>query len=170
MEPKRMDKADFVTSLFLSSLGLAVFVLSIRMPTFKELGANPYSAPGIVPAVLGIILFILGIVLLLRSISRKGYYIKVSFNGIISLFRRKSIKRLIIALFLSIAYVQLLGKMNYFLLNSLYILIFILAYELDFKQNITKQKKTIIIALSEAFLIAGSIALVFQYIFLVRLP
>lgn len=170
MEPKSMDKADFVTSLLLTIFGFAIVVISFRMPTYKELGANPYSAPGIVPAVLGLILFILGIVLLLRSISRKGYYIKVSFNGIISLFRRKSIRRLIIALFLSIAYVQLLGKMNYILLNSLYILIFILAYELNFRQNIIKQKKTIIIALSEAFLIAGSIALVFQYLFLVRLP
>ena len=170
MEPKVMDKADFITSLFLTVFGLAIFILSIRMPTFKELGANPYSAPGIVPSVLGVIIFILGIVLLVRSVLRKGYRIKVSINGMILLFKQKSIQRLIIALCLSIAYVWLLRKMYYFLLNSLYILLFILAYEFNFKERITKQNKTVIIAMTEAFLIAGSIALVFQYLFLVRLP
>jgi len=170
MEPQRMDKADFITSLFLSFLGLAVLVLSLRMPTFKNLGANPYSAPGIVPTILGIILLLMGIILLVRSISRQGYQLKISFGGMIELVKRRSIKRLIIALILSISYVRLLGKMNYFLLNSLYILLFILAYEFDFNERLMKQKKTIIIAFSEAILIAGSIALVFQYLFLVRLP
>ena len=170
MEIQKMDKADFVTSLFLTALGFGIFIISIRMPTFKELGANPYSAPGIVPSVLGMILFILGIVLLVRSISRQGYHIHISLNGIIELMRRRSIKRLIIALFLSLAYVRLLGKMNYFLLNSLYILLFILAYEFDFRKSMIKQKRTLILAISVAFLIAGSIALVFQYLFLVRLP
>jgi hypothetical protein len=170
MEPQRMDKADFITSLFLSFLGLAVLVLSLRMPTFRNLGANPYSIPGIVPTILGVILLLLGIILLVRSVSRKGYHIKISLKGIILLLKRKSIRRLMIALFLSTTYVQLLGKMNYFLLNSFYILLFILVYELDLKEKILKQKKTIIIAFSEAFLIAGTIALVFQYLFLVRLP
>lgn len=170
MEPQRMDQADFITSLFLSFLGFAVFIISIRMPTFRNLGANPYSAPGIVPAILGVILFILGIVLLVRSVSRKGYRIKISIHGMILLLKQKSIQRLMIALFLCIAYVQLLGKMNYFVLNSLYILIFILSYELDFREKMLKQKKTMIIAFSEAFLIAGLIALVFRYLFLVRLP
>jgi hypothetical protein len=170
MEPHRMDQADFITSLFLSFLGFAVFIISIRMPTFRNLGANPYSAPGIVPAILGVILFVLGIFLLVRFVSRKGYQIKISINGMILLLKQKSIQRLMIALFLSIAYVQLLGKMNYFVLNSLYILIFILSYELDFREKRLKQKKTMIIAFSEAFLIAGLIALVFRYLFLVRLP
>lgn len=170
IEPQKMDKADFITSIFLSLFGLAILLISLRMPTFKNLGANPYSAPGIVPAVLGAILLILGIVLMVRSINRKGYQIKISYSGLILLFKQRSIQRLIIALLLSIAYIQLLGEINYFLLNSFYILIFVLAYELDFKKSILKQKETIIIAILEAFLIAGSIALIFQYLFLVRLP
>ncbi len=170
MEPNKMDQADFITSLFLSLSGLAIFIISIRMPTYRNLGANPYSAPGIVPAVLGVILFILGIALLVRSISRKGYQIKISLNGIIPLLKQKSTQRLMIALVLSLAYVQLLGKMNYFLLNSFYILFFILSYELSFREKIHIQKKNIMIAFSEAVLIAGAIALVFRYLFLVRLP
>jgi len=52
MKPEDMNKADFFTSIFLFLLGLIVFIISIRMPTFRELGANPYSAPGIVPMIL----------------------------------------------------------------------------------------------------------------------
>jgi hypothetical protein len=170
MEPKTMDKADFVTSLLLIIFGLAIVIISFRMPNYQELGANPYSAPGIVPIILGFILFVLGIILLSRSIIRKGYRISISFNRMILLFKQESIKRLIITLCLSIAYIWLLGKMNYFLLNSLFILLFILIFELNFKKRIFEQKRTLFIAIAEAFIIAGSIALVFQYVFLVRLP
>jgi hypothetical protein len=170
MEPKSMDKADFVTSLLLTIFGLAIVVISIYMPTYKELGANPYSAPGIVPTVLGFILFVLGVILLSRSIIRKGYRISISLNKIILLFKQEAIQRLIITLCLSFACVWLLGKINYFLLNSLFILLFILIFELDFKKSIFEQKRTLYIAVAEAFIIAGSIALVFQYVFLVRLP
>lgn len=170
MEPQKMDKADFITALFLSFLGLAVLIISLGMPNFRNLGANPYSAPGIVPAFLGVVLFILGMVLLIRSISRKGYYIKFSFPGIILLFKQSSVKRLIIALILSLMYVFLLGKINYFILSFSYIFIFILAYEFNFQEGILTQKTTFIWAFVEAFFISGSIALVFQYLFLVRLP
>lgn len=170
MEPQKMDKADFITALFLSIFGLAVFIISLGMPNFRNLGANPYSAPGIVPAFLGVVLFFLGIVLLIRSISRKGYHLKFSFLGIILLFKQNSVKRLIIAAVLSLLYVLMLGKINYFILSFSYIFIFILSYELNFKERMLKQKTTFIFAFFEAFLIAGSIALVFQYLFLVRLP
>ena len=43
MKPEDMNKADLFTSIFLFLLGLIVFIISVRMPTFKELGANPYS-------------------------------------------------------------------------------------------------------------------------------
>ncbi len=170
MEPQRMDKADFITALFLSIFGLAIVIVSLRMPDFRNLGANPYSAPGIVPAVLGAILSILGMVLLIRSISRKGYYLNFSFSGILFLFKQSSIKRLLIAAVLSLLYVALLGKIHYFILSFSYIFIFILAYEFNLKERILRQKSNFIIAFLEAFLIAGSIALVFQYLFLVRLP
>jgi len=167
---QRMNKADFITSLLLTFFGLGVFILSLRMPTFKEVGANPYSAPGIVPSALGFILFILGITLLIRSISRKGYQIQLSLNGFLFLYRKQSTRRFLIALFLSIIYVLLLGKVNYFILTYFYIFLFILFYEFNFKKKIILQKKVVIYAVLEATIIASCIAFVFQYLFLVRLP
>jgi len=170
MEPKNMDKADFITSIFLVIFGLAIFLISIRMPTFRNLGANPYSAPGIVPSMLGAIIFILGMILFFRSITREGYKINYSLNNIKKILIKRPIQRFLIALFLSLSYVFLLGKVDYFLLSGGYIFVFILAYELNIKKSIIQQNKTIIFALAEAVLIGGSIALVFRYLFLIRLP
>jgi hypothetical protein len=170
MEPKNMDKADFITSIFLVIFGLAIFLISIRMPTFRNLGANPYSAPGIVPSMLGAIIFILGMILFFRSIAREGYKTNYSLNSIKKILIKRPIQRFLIALFLSLSYVFLLGKVDYFLLSGGYIFVFILAYELNIKKSIIQQNKTIIFALAEAVLIGGSIALVFRYLFLIRLP
>ena len=158
-----MNKADFFTSIFLFLLGLIVFIISIRMPTFRELGANPYSAPGIVPMILGVIIAIMGAILFARSVIRKGYKISLSFQGLKLFFKNNSIKRLLIALFLSVFYVILLGKINYFLLTAIYIFLFVWSFEL-------KTKKTLFFALLEAVLIAACISYVFRYLFLVTLP
>ena len=158
-----MNKADFFTSIFLFLLGLIVFIISIRMPTFRELGANPYSAPGIVPMILGVIIAIMAAILFTRSVIRKGYKIRLSSQGMKLFFKNNSIKRLLIALFLSVFYVILLGKINYFLLTTIYIFLFVWSFEL-------KTKKTLFFALLEAVLIAACISCVFRYLFLVTLP
>jgi len=163
MKPEDMNKADFFTSIFLFLLGLIVFIISIRMPTFRELGANPYSAPGIVPGILGIILLFMSTILFIRSVIRKGYKIRLSFQGLKLFFKNNSIKRLFIALFLSVFYVILLGKINYLLLTGIYIFLFVWSFEL-------KTKKTLFFALLEAVLIAACISYVFRYLFLVTLP
>ncbi len=163
MKPEDMNKADFFTSIFLFLLGLIVFIISIRMPTFRELGANPYSAPGIVPMILGVIIVIMGAILFTRSVISKGYKISLSFQGLKLFFKNNSIKRLFIALFLSVFYVILLGKINYFLLTTIYIFLFVWSFEL-------KTKKTLFFALLEAVLIAACISYVFRYLFLVTLP
>ena len=162
---QRMNKADFITSLLLTFFGLGVFILSLHMPTFKEVGGNPYSAPGIVPSALGFILFILGITLLIRSISRKGYQIQLSLNGFLFLYRKQSTRRFLIALFLSIIYVLLLGKVNYFILTYFYIFLFILFYEFNFKKKIILQKKVVIYAVLEATIIAHVLPLFFNIYF-----
>lgn len=163
MKEENMNKADFFTSIFLFLLGLIVFIISIRMPTFRELGANLYSAPGIVPMILGVIIAIMGAILFTRSVIRKGYKISLSFQGLKLFFKNNSIKRLLIALFLSVFYVILLGKINYFLLTTIYIFLFVWSFE-------SKTKNTLFFALLEAILIAVCISYVFRYLFLVILP
>ena len=46
-------RKDLITSLVLLALGAYVIFEAARMPRFSNLGVNPYTVPGIVPAVLG---------------------------------------------------------------------------------------------------------------------
>ena len=62
-----MAKADFITSLVLIVLGIGVVVESWRMPRFTDQGTSIWSAPGVTPGMVGLVLAILGLALLFRS-------------------------------------------------------------------------------------------------------
>lgn len=51
---------------FWVALGLVIVFESWRMPRLEEQGINPYTAPGLVPGLLGIILATLGVALAFR--------------------------------------------------------------------------------------------------------
>ncbi len=72
MREQLMPKADFITSILLIIFSLAIVIISIQMPRMEELGANPYSAPGIVPGFLGIIIFMLSLTLCIKSFLKTG--------------------------------------------------------------------------------------------------
>src|SRR5690625_2024874 len=62
-----MIKRDFYFSIFLLSLAAAVVIESLRMP--RELaGHSPYAAPGLVPGIIGIAIFICALILLLKTV------------------------------------------------------------------------------------------------------
>ena len=171
MQQKNMAKADFVTSIGLSSFGLAILVMSIQMPRYESLGVNPYSVPGIVPGLLGLILLILGLVLLIRSIIRKGYQLGLSREILRQYFTDESTRNFLLALIFSLVYgVFLLTRIPYSLATGLYILFFILIFEYRPKENIPSQKKTIVYSLVEAISVSAGVTLVFRYLFLVDLP
>ena len=171
MQQKNMAKADFVTSIGLSSFGLAILIMSIQMPRYESLGVNPYSVPGVVPGLLGLILLILGLVLLIRSIMRKGYQLGLTIDIIKQYFKDESTRNFLLALIFSLVYgVFLLTRIPYFLATGLYILFFILVFEYRPKENMSSQKKTILYSLVEAIFVSAGVTLVFRYLFLVDLP
>ena len=49
MKPENMPRADFVVSILLMGFGLWLVVAALQMPRFENLGANPFSVPGIDP-------------------------------------------------------------------------------------------------------------------------
>jgi hypothetical protein len=171
MQQKNMVKADFVTSIVLLLFGMAILIMSIYMPRFEGLGVNPYSVPGIVPGLLGVILLTLSLILLIRSIIRKGYQLGLSIETIKQYFTDKSTKNFLLALILSLVYgVFWLTRIPYSLATGFYILFFILIFEYRPKENMLSQKKTILYSLVEAVSVSAGVTLVFRYLFLVDLP
>ena len=167
MTEKNMVKADFYTAVVLMAFGIAITVLALKMPVTAK---NPYSAPGLLPGILGVIITGLSFIMFIRSIIRskgkvgvQGASFKTFFNDIVT-------RRMIIAIILCISYGLLLGKLFFPLLTFLYNFIFIVFFEYDRNMPFKAQIKKLVIAAIIAICTAVLITAVFQYLFLIRLP
>jgi hypothetical protein len=137
----------------------------------EEVGANPYSAPGVVPGFLGVTLLLLSIILLVRSILKNGYKLDVNRKKVVSFFKDEAIIRVFLSIFISVIYgAFLLGRMPYVLITFLYVIVFVTIFEYRFDKKFHGQEKTILFAFVQAILVAGIVAAVFRYVFLVKLP
>lgn len=63
----RSQRADFLFGLGWSALGLVIAFESWRMPRLEEQHINPYTIPGLVPGLLGLLLILFGSILALRG-------------------------------------------------------------------------------------------------------
>ena len=68
-----MVKKDFITSVVLIAFSLSVIVSAYTMPRLERRGIDPFSAPGVVPGMIGLILLCLALILFFRSVRRGGY-------------------------------------------------------------------------------------------------
>jgi putative tricarboxylic transport membrane protein len=171
MKESNMPKADFLMSIALILFGVFVIIISSQMPDFREQNFNKYSNPGLVPAVLGVIFIILGLVMLIRSIIRKGYRIEIGSEHISAWIQDKSTRRFLTTLSLSVIYaLVLLGRVHFFIATAIYMFAFILMFEYRLEKKLLQQKKTVLIALFMALTTAGVVFGVFRYLFLVNLP
>lgn len=171
MQEKNMPKADFVTSIGLSVFGLAVLIRSLQMPRFKGLGVNPYSVPGIVPGLLGLILMTLGLILLIRSIRQEGYRLGLSGKAVKGFLIDDSTKRFLISLILCTVYAAfVLRRLPYPIATGLFVFLFVFIFEFRRREKILSQNRTFLFALLEAVFVSAGVTLVFRYLFLVDLP
>lgn len=171
MKDQLMPKADFITSLLLIIFSLSIVIISIRMPRMQELGANPYSAPGIVPGFLGSIIFILSVMLFIKSLLKNGHRLDFHAKTIRAFFRDQATIRVLVTLLISIIYgVGFLGNIPYTLATFVYVAAFIMLFEYRRDQPLYAQKKTVLFAIIQAIFVTASVAAVFRYLFLVNLP
>lgn len=168
MKENNMPKADFVTAIVLLVFSLTITILSIRMPRMEEVGANPYSAPGIVPGFLGVIIFVLSIILLVRSLLKNGYKFDLSQKTVIAFFKDDSILRVLLTIIISVIYgAGLLGRIPYVLATFLYVMVFVLIFEYPFHRKASKQETAFLIFFIQTIVIAGVAAVAFRYLFIV---
>lgn len=171
MKEENMPKADFLTSLLLFAFGIAVLITSIKMPRFEDQGANSYSVPGIVPGLLGVAIAVLSLILFIRSFIQKGYRVGLTKKVIKGFFSSDSTRRFFLSLTLCVVYgVFLLGRIPYHIATGSFVLVFIIAFEFEFRESLLSQRKTIISSLAEAVLVSAGVTFLFRYLFLVKLP
>ena len=168
--PSRMDKLDFVSSIFLTLLGLGVLIESLRMPRLENLTVNPYTVPGIVPGFLGILLTICGLFILIRSALRGGWKLGLTGENGIAWTKSGAVKRSIVTLTLTLIYAVILFPIiPFYFATPLFIFAFVLSAE-AMSIGAWPKWRTVITGLILSVFAGFVIGFVFQELFYIRLP
>jgi len=167
-----MARKDFITSIVLIAFSVGIIVQSCIMPRLERRGIDPFSAPGVVPGIVGAVLLCLALILFFRSIRSEGYRAVSGTSGSVDSAPQKGgVTRVALTLCLSLIYaVGFLGHFDYFIITALYIFTFICVFEFQPKISIANQKKMVLFASIQAVAASLLITLVFQKLFLVDLP
>ena len=154
---KPSPRADLVWAALWLAVSAAIVVASWTMDRLEHLGAKLYSAPGLVPGLLGGVLLILSIALAVRALRqgalRPGF--KLGWEGWQG-------TALVLALCLGYA-VGLIGRVPFWLATFAFVTAFIAIFEYPDRLRI---------AFAPVYGAATSLAVtwMFESVFLVRLP
>ena len=158
-------RVDLYTAAVLFCLGLGTVALALRMPTFVEQSHTGLTAPGIVPGFHATVIALLAILLGLRAIRRGA--LRAAPPGATA--APGDLGRLLTAAALGTFYAGVLvGRLPFWLASALFVFAFTAAFEWE------KGKQGRARRLAEAALLGLgtglAVMLVFERIFLVRLP
>lgn len=161
-----MIRADFITSIVLTALGIATLAESWRMPRFTDTGSSPYSAPGLVPGMIAVAIAVLGAILCFRSVA--------ALRASAPSGERETTGgwlRALAALALCGLYaIVLVGRFPFWLATFLFVLAFIIGFEASDRELGGMSVRRIAVGVVVAALASAAVSYVFQEIFLVRLP
>jgi Tripartite tricarboxylate transporter TctB family len=166
-----MVKADFVTGLVLIALGITTVLASLAMPRFAELEVNPYTLPGLVPGALGLVILILGTALFVRAARAGGWRLmdRAPHRG--SWRPDRGMRNLALAIMLCLAYAAgLVGRVPFWLATFLFMTLFVAAFEWPLARARAQRLRRVAFAVVFGAVVSAAVTLVFQEIFLVRLP
>ena len=159
-------RVDLYTAAVLLALGLGVVALAWRMPTFVEQSGTGLTAPGIVPGFHGMVVAGLALLLGLRAI-RQGALRRGTARA--GAWTRDDARQLGTAVLLGVLYAGVLvGRVPFWLAVALFVFAFTTAFE--WQAGAAGRTRRIIGAALLGLATGGLVTLVFERLFLVRLP
>lgn len=161
-------RADLLMAVVLLALGLAVIYLSWTMPRLEARRIHPSTIPGLVPLLLGIALTCCSGLLLWRSwrIEAPG-----GWQNLFGLLRTREALRISALMGLALIHtLVLVGLVPFWAAAMLFIFAFVMVFETWLNEGPAEPLKSFCWALAIAVVGGGGIYLVFERIFLVRLP
>lgn len=159
-------RGDLWFSLVLTALALAVLVESWRMPRLEDLGVHPMSAPGLTPGLIGLVLLVLGLLLLLRSLRERRAAAARGEAGPAPAVRGEGARALLAVLLCLVYALGLLGRLPFAWATGLFVFAFVAAF--GFER--ARPWRTLGGAAAMAVFTAVAVSLLFEQLFLVRLP
>lgn len=162
-------RADLVGGLAWTAFGLAIVSGSVRMERLEQFGATLYTAPGLVPGVIGAAIALLGLVLLLRSL-RRGAIAGLAAPWAVTPGGRSALARTAVATALALVYtLVLIGRVPFPVASTLFVFAFIMIFDVSDGAPSGLWRRTTIAAIT-AIATSTVVTLVFERVFLVRLP
>jgi len=152
--------------VFFVLLSIVLIVLSQQMPEPAHM--SPFASPGMLPTIIASILLVLGLVLTVKNLPKSSKDYKLvkpdwpKLKEILSNGRTNTNKNIrIVSAFIIIAiYIFLLGRINYYLLTTIFLTVFMLSFKA------TSWYKVILISVVFSF----AVGQVFTRLFLIPLP
>ena len=164
-------RSDFLSAIGWMGLGIAILIGSVTMDRLENQGINPYTIPGLLPGLLGIAMTILGALLAARSWRPRLLAAAAASDASTDRAERK---RLLLVLGLCLAFgVLLVGHgLPFWLAAAIFVTVAILSLQTQ-QRKATGQKLSVCMLVTTAAIGVGAgiaITVVFQELFLVRLP
>ncbi len=181
MTDRKMNKADFYTSIVLLTLSIGIIVISLSMPSMVSKNESMWSNPGVVPTFIGFALLLLSGTMLVRAITRgvlrsnedQASKEPIADSALTSDKKTRlpiPVQRIIITTAICFGYAFLLGKLWFPLITFLFVFVFISIFEFDTTKKLSQQWKTFLWAAVIGISTSAAVTIVFQYLFLVNLP
>ena len=163
-----MVRADLLAGLFFIILGLAIFYGAWTMDRLEVRRIQPLTAPGLVPGLLSAALTLCGFVLAFRSLRTPADGGWQQLSGAMT---SGAAGRALIVMLLALIYtLGLIGTLPFWAATGLFVFAFILVFECWLAEPRRALLSTLPWALGLAVVTATTVTLVFERLFLVRLP
>lgn len=166
--PPAMIKADLAAGIFFVVLATATLVGSWTMDRLEARRINPMTAPGLVPGLLSAALLVCGIILTLRSLRSPapGGWRELG-NAVVSSAAQRAGAVLVLTLTYTLV---LVGLLPFWLATGIFVFAFVMVFETWLATPRRPLLQIMPWAFGLAVVTAGVVTLVFQRLFLVRLP
>ena len=159
-------RQDLIVAAVFFAFSTAVVSASLAMPTFTDQGTPLYVAPGVVPGFHGIVLGLLSVILGVRAVLRGALHPQPAAGPPTS-----SIRRIAIAAVLAIGFaVGLVGRLPFWLAASLFVFTFIMTFELRRGMARAALARNAALAAGIGLATGVGITLLFERVFLIRMP
>jgi hypothetical protein len=171
MKESNMPRADFVIGILLLVFGIAITWNSLSMPRYEEQGGTFLDSPGIVPAILGMLIIVFAAILFVRSIIRKGYRLGINGATLLGVLRDVETVRMIVIIALGVFYGLFLLRWIHFIASTaIFVFAFVIIFEYELKKPFAAQWKVPLFAFVMSAGTTAAVYFAFQYLFLVNLP
>ena len=169
-EMRAVARSELKQAAGWATLGVAILVASLRMDRLESQNINPYTVPGLLPGLLGVAMTLLAGLLALRSWRRGALAAGAGRSRIDA----ATVRRILLVLVLCIGFdVALVGRgLPFWLAAAIFVSIAIVSLQQPQRRAAGRALtlRDVAVAVVIGLGAGGAITLVFEQLFLVRLP